>query len=137
MTATTVAPPAHVTEDPLGEALERLKDALRELAQNAIRYLAVKGAGRLGEVVEDLDLGVVPKGALGGALVGGAQAFAADKNPVWGAVTGAWKGTETKVKVLIVLAVVLLLLLLPVVLVLLLLALIVAGIVAAVRAATR
>jgi hypothetical protein len=137
MTATTIAPPAHDYEDPLEQSLERLRDTLRELLQNVIRYAAVKGAGWLEGVIGDLEGGVVPKGALGGALVEGAQAYAAGKNPVWAAARGAWKGTDTKVKVLIVLAVVLLLLLAPVVLVLLLLGLVVAGIVAAVRAASR
>lgn len=137
MTATTVAPSGHALEDPLAQALERLKDALRELVQSAIRYVVVKVAGRVGEVIDDLDLGVAPKGMLGGALVEGVQAYAAGKNPVWGAARGAWGGAETKTKVLIVLAVVLIVLLLPVVLVLLLLGLLVAGIVAAVRAATR
>ncbi|GAA1625164.1 hypothetical protein [Georgenia ruanii] len=137
MTATTVAPPAHASEDPLAQALERLRDALRELVQSAIRYAVVKVAGRVGEVLADLDVGVVPKGMLGGAIVEGVQAFAAGKSPVWAAARGAWKGAETKTKVLVVLTVVLLVLLLPVVLVLLLLALLVAGIVAAIRAATR
>ncbi|KAE8762268.1 hypothetical protein [Georgenia thermotolerans] len=137
MTATTVAPSARALEDPLAQALERLRDALRELLQSAIRYAVVKIAGKVGEVIEDLDLGVVPKGVLGGALVEGVQAFAAGKSPVWAAARGAWEGAETKTKVLVVLAVVLLVLLLPVVLVLLLLGLLVAGIVAAIRAATR
>ena len=137
MTATTVAPSGHTLEDPLAQALERLRDALRELLQSAIRYAVVKVAGRVGEVLDDLDLGVAPKGMLGGAIVDGGQAFAAAKSPVTAAAKGAWKGAETKTKVLIVLAGVLLVLLLPVVLVLLLLALLVAGIVAAVRAATR
>jgi hypothetical protein len=68
-----------------------------------------------------------------GALFGGVRAAVAGKNPVWGAITGAFSALGPGAKAAIITVLVLALLLLPVTVVLVLLLLIVVAVVAAVR----
>ena len=113
---------------------EELKASLRRL----LATLLDRAFGIALERVEDLAGWLDEVAARGGikmnALLGGVRSAIGGRNPVWGAVVGAFRGMSPATKVALVAALVLALLLLPVTVVLLLLFLIIAAIVAAVRA---
>lgn len=112
----------------------QLQESLRELLATLLDAgfgLALDGVERLAVKLDEMRA----RGGPGvGALWGAATAKLAGRNPILGAITGAFAALSPTVKTLIVLALVLALLLLPVTVVLVLLALIVLAIVAAVRA---
>ena len=98
--------------------------------------------GAAGDTIEDAAEAVTDEipdigGATGTAAVGAASAGLTGKNPVWGAIKGAWSGGSAKVKAAIVAAVVALVLLLVLSPVLLLLLLITVLIVIAVAKAKQ
>lgn len=86
-----------------------------------------RGVARLRRRVEE------PQTMAEGAVVEGVEASMAGKNPVWGAIKGAWQSLSVTWRVVIVAIVVLVLLLAPVLAILLLLALLIFAIVRAVR----
>lgn len=115
--------------------VEELRASLRTL----LAQLLERAFGIALDRVEGLARWFDETSARGGiavhALAGGARAALGGRNPVWGAVVGAFGGLSTGMKVALVAALVLALLLLPVTVVLLLVVLLVVAVVAAVRAA--
>jgi membrane associated rhomboid family serine protease len=106
---------------------ERLKSSLRELLATLIDRA-------FGLALDD----VVARGGLPlNALLGGARALHAGRNPVWGAIRGTFAAMSPAARAAVIAALVLAVLLLPLIVVLLLLALIVFAVWAAVRAASR
>jgi len=114
-------------------ATEQLKASLRRL----LAALLERGFGVVLESVERLAGTFDEIAARGGvkvsALWGGARAGLSGRNPVWGAVKGAFSALSTPARVMLIIALVLALLLLPVTVVLLLLALIALAIIAVVK----
>ncbi|PFG38054.1 hypothetical protein ATJ97_0524 [Georgenia soli] len=100
----------------------RLRTAARKVTSTVRRSV-----GRLRQRVTE------PDSAIEGAVVEGVEATVEGKNPVWGAVKGAWHGLSVPWRVAIVVIAVLVLLLAPVLAILLLLALLIFAIVRAVR----
>jgi hypothetical protein len=110
----------------IARSFERLAAALIDRAASA----AVDKVDDLSEKLE----GIASNGGVGlGAAFGAGTAVMAGKNPVVGAIKGAWSALGTGAKVGIVLGLILLAVLSPVALVLVLLGLLVAAIVKAAR----
>lgn len=136
---------APATSNRSGQGAELLKASAQQLLQTVIANLATTASNKIDEVVDKIgdvaaaDLGdlAASGGPLTTAGLGAVRAVMSGKNPVWAALRGAWSGTSTKIKVVIVLCLVLILLLAPVFLVGVLLGLLIAAIVAAIRSATR
>lgn len=116
-----------------GPPTEQLKASLRRL----LGALLERGFGIALESVERLagtfDEIAARGGVKVGALWGGATAGLSGRNPVWGAVKGAFSALSTPARAALIIALVLALLLLPVTVVLLLLALIGLAIIAVVK----
>ena len=115
-------------------ALEELRASLRTLLERLLERafgIALEQVEGLARWLDD----VRARGGIGvNAMLGGALAALRGRNPVWGALVGAWAGMSTGAKVALVIALVLALLLLPVTVVVLLVVLIVGAIVLAVKA---
>ncbi len=120
-----------------GPPTEQLKASLKRL----LKVLLERGFGVVLESVERLagtfDEIAARGGVKLGALWGGATAGLSGRNPVWGAVKGAFSALSTPARVALILALVLALLLLPVTVVLLLIALIALAIIAVVKTRSR
>jgi hypothetical protein len=121
------------TRTPDGPPTEQLKASLRRL----LAVLLERGFGVVLDSVERLagtfDEIAARGGVKMGALWGGATAGLSGRNPVWGAVKGAFSALSTPARGALIIALVLALLLLPVTVVLLLLALIALAIIAVVK----
>jgi len=121
------------TEREPADAGERLKAALRELLATVLDRafgVALDAVERLAQTLDD----VAARGGYKiGALFGGVRAAAAGRNPVWGAIVGAFSALNPGAKAALVVALVLAVLLLPVTVLLVLLLLIAVVIAAAVR----
>jgi hypothetical protein len=128
---------AGISARPTEQALEELKASLRKLLATVLE----RAFGLALEKVETLAQSFDEIAARGGvplnALLGGVRAGMQGRNPVWGAIRGAFGALSPGVRVAIIVALVLALVLLPVTVVLLLLVLIVAAVWLAVRAASR
>ena len=112
---------------------ERLKTCGQRLAVAVIDRLAGIAADKvddLSDQVEDMASG---GGVKLGAIFGAGNALMAGKNPLFGAMKGAWGALGVGPKIAIIAGLVLLGVLSPVALLLLLVGLLIAGIVAAVR----
>jgi hypothetical protein len=114
-----------------------LTAALGDLRDAALRYAAVKASRKVEDWAEDLREFVASGGPATQAVFEGVKAKLQGKNPVWGAIKGAWSGASPQLKLAVVLILILTLVLAPVVLLMLLLGLLVAALVAGIRAATR
>lgn len=110
---------------------------LERLLQSGLEHAAARTSKKLDDWTDRLDEVASNAGAVEHGVAAGVGAALAGKNPVWGAVKGAWSGAGTKTRVLVVLTLVLMLVLAPVALVLLLLGLLVAGAIAGFRALSR
>ena len=128
---------AGINAPPTEQALEELKASLRKLLATVLE----RGFGLALEKVESLARSFDEVAGRGGipmhALLGGVRAGIQGRNPVWGAIRGAFGALSPGVKVALVVVLVLALLLLPLTVVLLLLVLIVVAVWAAVRAGSR
>ena len=116
---------------------EQLKAALRRLLAAALERTFGMALDKVEQLSRTFDEIAARGGVTVGALFGGVRAAVTGRNPVWGAVKGAFSalGPGTKAAILIVL--VLALLLLPVTVVLLLLLLIVVAVMAIARTRSR
>lgn len=112
---------------------ERLKLCGIRIAVALIDRAAGVAADKVDDVSDQLEKMASGGGVKLGALFGAGNAMMAGKNPVLGAVKGAWGALGTGPKIGIVVGLVLLGVLSPVALVLLLLGLLVAAIVSAVK----
>lgn len=110
-----------------------LQDSIENLIITMIDKAARIAREKIEEWGEDLEQRVAESGPKAAAVLAGARAAAAGKNPVLGAIKGGFGALSTTMKILTIVGLVLLLLLSPVVAVLLLLALLVFAIVTAVR----
>jgi hypothetical protein len=119
------------------DSIEQLKAALRKLLAAVLERTFGMALDKVEQLSRTFDEIAVRGGVKVGALLGGARAAVAGRNPVWGAITGAFSALGPGTKAAIVIALVLALLLLPVTVVLLLLLLIVVAIVVTVRTRTR
>ena len=127
------ASPRPIQHSAAADPADQLTSSLRGLANVLIDRGAKAASGKVDRLSGKLE-GIASRGgSLTGAAAGGLKAVAGGRNPVWGAVKGAFAGLSTRTKVLIVLALVLAVLLAPVVLVILLLGLLVWAVVAAAR----
>jgi hypothetical protein len=128
---------ADISAPPTEQALEDLKASLRKLLATVLE----RAFGLALEKVETLAKSFDEIAARGGvplnALLGGVKAGMQGRNPVWGAIKGAFGALSPAIRVAIIVALVLALVLLPVTVVLLLLVLIVVAVWLAVRAASR
>ena len=107
--------------------------SLERLAAALVGRAAEAAVDKVDDVAEKLE-GIAANGGVGlGAAFGAGTAMMAGKNPVVGAVKGAWGALSTGKKVAIVLGLVLLGLLSPVALVLVLVGLLIAAIVKAAK----
>ena len=140
--ASTTASPGAAFRNVMTTALEFAAAKVSQKADNWTESLNdVAGGGALGDASADLAGEGLDEVADGGgakqqAGLKGAQAGLQGKNPVWGAIKGAWSGGGAKVKAAIVAAVVALVLLLvlsPVLLIVLLLTVLIVMIVAKAR----
>lgn len=112
---------------------ERIRASLQRLAVAAIDKAAGAAVDKVDDLSERLEE-VTANGGVGlGAAFGAGNAMMAGKNPVWGAVKGAWGALSTGKKVAIVVGLVLLGLLGPVALIVALVVLLVVAIVKAVK----
>ena len=110
--------------------------ALRDVLEATLHKVTSKASQKTEDWSRDLESVATSGGATRQAGLRGAKAELQGKNPVWGAVKGAWAGASVKLRLAAVLLLVLLLLLAPVPTLLLLLGLLVAALVKAIRAAT-
>lgn len=110
-----------------------LKESLRGLLDAALNRAADFALEKVDQVAGSLERVAADGGPPVGALIGGVTAKIAGKNPIWGALRGAFAMMSPAVRVGILVALVLALLLLPVTLVLMLIALIVLAVVLIVR----
>jgi hypothetical protein len=112
-----------------GPPTEQLKASLRRLLERGFG-IALESVERLAGTFDEI---AARGGVKVGALWGGAKAGLSGRNPVWGAVKGAFSALSTPARVALVVALWLALLLLPVTVVLLLLALIALAIIEVVK----
>ncbi|GAA0948677.1 hypothetical protein GCM10009559_48510 [Pseudonocardia zijingensis] len=123
------------TPDGARSAFEDLKASLRRLLATLLDRafgIALTGVERLAHGLDEVTArGGIPLNA----LVGGGLAALGGRNPVWGAIVGAFRALSPGARVAVIAALMLALLLLPLTVVLLLLVLIVGAIVAATRSA--
>ena len=112
---------------------ERIRTSLQQLGVAAIDRAAGAAVDKVDDLSERLEE-ITANGGVGlGAAFGAGNAMMAGKNPVWGAVMGAWGALSTGTKVAIVVGLVLLGLLGPVALIVALVVLLVVAIVKAVK----
>lgn len=127
--------------DVIGETTEELKAAGRGLVQALVAQFAAKASEKIDQAVEQLDRVATESTSDAGPQVSGwiaaARAKMSGRNPVWAGIKGAWSGSSTTAKVLVVTTLVLLFVLAPVPSVLLLLTLLVVWIVRAIKRGTR
>ncbi len=114
-----------------------LAPALSDLRAAALRYATAKASRKVEDWAGELNDFMASRGSTTQAVFEGLKAKLRGKNPVWGAIKGAWSGTSPELKLAVVLILVFMLLLGPVVLLVLVLGLLIAALVAGIRAATR
>lgn len=112
---------------------ERLKICGERLAVAVIDRLAGVAADKVDDLSDNLEKMASGGGLKLGALFGAGNALMAGKNPLFGAMKGAWGALGIGPKIAIIVGLVLLGVLSPVALVLLLVGLLVAGIISAVK----
>jgi hypothetical protein len=118
-------------------AVDELKAALRELLATVLERTFGIALDKIEQLSSTLDDIAARGGYKIGGLFGGVRAAVAGRNPVWGAIKGAFSALSPGAKAAIIVALVLALLLLPVTVVLLLLLLIVVAIIAIVKSQSR
>jgi hypothetical protein len=109
--------------------------AVRDVLEAALQKIAAKASQKTEDWSRDLEAVAESGSATTQAGVGGVKAELQGKNPIWGAIKGAWAGASVGFKIAAVLLLVLVVLLAPVPSLLLLLGLLVFALVKAIRAA--
>lgn len=129
------------TAKPLGEVADELKAAGRGLVQTLMAQFAARASEEIDRAVEQLDRVATESSSGAGPQmsdwIAAAKAKLVGTNPVWAGIKGAWSGSSTGTKVLVVAALILLFLLAPVPSILLVLTLLVVWIVRVIKRRTR
>jgi len=131
-TASRQTPGQHDDPSPADQLRESLRRLLAALLDRAFGVALDK----LEELSQTFDEIAARGGYKIGALFGGLRAAVAGRNPVWGAITGAFAALSPGAKAAVIAVLILALLLLPVTVVLVLLFLIVVAVVAVARSRT-